>query len=338
MLKFFLRRILWMIPVLLVILATIFLIMKSIPGSPWDANGGQKALVNTRMDDSTRAALDRRFGLDQPLLAQFSSYVFGRRDTDGTFVCGLICGNLGPSYRQRGRSVQDILFDRPEGRSMWESRFGYSLKLGGLAFLFSLLVGVPLGVMAATRQNSWIDYAIRLLSTLAVSIPGFVLGLLLIMTLGTGLHIVVILPTSWATAAPIVWVIPIVVLGLPTCAAMVKLVRAAMLDIMRKDFVRTARAKGLSERLVIYTHMLKNALIPVVTYSGPALVELITGSFIIEAMFGFPGMGREYIDSVLRKDYSMIMGATVIYALMIALINLAVDMTYSYIDPRIRVE
>lgn len=336
MIRQLVRRLLWLIPVLLSILFITFLLMKAIPGSPWDAGGGQKALTNARMDQKTRDALDRRYGLDQPLWAQFSAYLFGRVTPQGELVCGLICGNLGPSYRQRGRLVQDILFQPPAGRPFLESRFGYSLRLGIYAYLFAIIGGVPLGVLSALRANSALDWLLKLLTTLAVSLPSFVVGLLLIMTVGTRWHIVVIIPTSWSAADPIVWVIPVVVLGLSTWAAVIRLTRASVLEIISMDYIRTARAKGLSERLVIWRHALRNALIPLLTFSGPALVELITGSFIIEAMFGFPGIGREYINSVANKDYSMIMGLTLVYALMIVFSNLAVDLSYQRADPRMK--
>ena len=336
--KFILRRLLWMIPVLLAILAIMFLLMHSIPGNPWDSGGGQKAFYNIQMDDITRRALDQRFGLDQPLWQQFTSYLIGRYDLDGQFICGLVCGNLGPSYRQRGRSVQEILFSSRQDSNIFSSRFLYSFRLAGYAFIFALVAGILLGILSAFNQNRFLDYLIKILSTLGIAIPNFVMGLFLLMTVGLQLHWVSLIPESWLTASPVLWIIPVFVLGFGLLASITRITRASLLEVMRQDYVRTARAKGLGEQRIVLVHMLKNALIPLVTYSGPALIELIAGTFIIESMFGFPGMGREYVDSVLRKDYSMILGATIVYAALIAVVNLIVDVTYFWIDPRIQVE
>ncbi len=338
MLKFITRRVLWSIPVFLTILLVVFLLMHTIPGSPWDGEGGKRALSNIAMDQTTQQALNQRYGLNDPLWKQFRGYVIGRTDEKGEFICGLICGNMAPSYRQRGRTIQDILFSVPEGRSFFESRFGNSMRLGLSAFLFAAGLGIPLGISSALRQGSWLDYTIRTFATLAISLPNFVTGLLLIILLGTGLHLIVISPTSWHTFDPRVWALPIFVLGISILAAFIRLTRASLLDVIRRDYVRTARAKGAQEKRIIYLHMLKNAMIPLITFSGPALMELFTGTFVIEIMFGFPGMGREYIEAVAGKDYSMILGVTVVYTFLITSINLLVDLLYGYLDPRIRLE
>jgi len=285
-------------------------------------------------DSATRKTLERRFGLDKPLWRQFVRYVFGDLDEDGKFVCGLICGDLGPSYRQRGNTAQDMLFGAPEGKPFWQSCFFYSIRLALLALLLALVVGLPAGVIAALKQDTWIDHAITLVATLGISVPNFVVGLFLIATLvSVGANFSVV-PRSWSD--PTVWVIPVAVLSLGTMAATTRLTRASMLEVMRADYVRTARAKGLKERTIVSAHMLKNALIPVVTLLGPALGELVAGSFVIEMMFGFPGMGRLYTDSVLWKDYPLILSATLLYALFVTLVNLGVDFTYGLLDPRIR--
>lgn len=335
MMTFLLRRVLWVLPVLLLILIAVFLLMHAIPGSPFDT-GGSRALVNTSMDDITRQALNRRFGFDQPLWKQFVMYLFGKTQADGRFACGLICGNLGPSYRQGGRPVQDILFGWPPGQTFFQSRFGYSARLSLYAFLTALLVGMPLGVLAAVRQNTWIDRLIKTFATLLISLPGFVTGLLFIIILGGELHLILIAPSNWNTLDPRVWFAPITILSLGATAAFIRLTRASLLEVMRREFVRTARAKGASQRRVVNLHIMRNALIPIVTFSGPALLELFAGSFVIEVMFGYPGMGREFIQSVVRMDYSMIMAVTLIYALLIAGVNILVDLLYGMIDPRIR--
>ncbi len=336
--RFLLRRLIWTVPVLVAVSAIVFLLMHAVPGSPWDAREGSRALPNTQKDPITLATLDRRYGLDLPLWQQYVRYMIGYRDNEGAFRCGALCGNLGPSYRQPGRTVEEIFFEPPENLTVWQSRVGYSLRLGLYGFAFAVLVGLPLGILAAVRQNQPIDVGIRMLTSVGVAIPNFVLGLILIMILGTGLGLITLTPTSWATASPATWIVPVFVLGFGAMTAIARLTRASLLETMRQDYVRTARAKGLRERTIINVHVLKNALIPVVTMLGPIMAELITGAFVIETMFGFPGIGREYVEAVNSKDYSMILGITLLFALLIVVANWTVDLSYSLIDPRARVE
>jgi len=330
MFRFVARRLLWMVPVLFTVTLITFLLMHAAPGGPWDRDPGRR-----QIDAATQAKLDHQFGLDKPMWRQFVAYVFGDFDDEGTFVCGAMCGNLGPSYRQRGRTVREILFGVPEGKKFWQSRFGYSVRLGLLALVFATVVGIPAGILAALKQNTWIDYASALVANIGVSIPGFVIGIYLIIIFGVQLHVVSVVPRSWAD--PKVWIIPALVMGFGTMAFTARLTRSAMLEVMRQDYVRTARSKGLAERAVILGHMLKNALIPVVTILGPALAGLVVGAFIIETMFSFPGIGREYVTAISNRDYSMILGTTLVYAVLVALANLSVDIVYGFLDPRIRV-
>jgi oligopeptide transport system permease protein len=330
------RRLLWTIPILFGVIVVAFLMVHAIPGGPWDNRPRTPAMFSVQADSATLRTLERRFGLDKPLWRQFVRYIVGDLDEDGQFVCGLICGDLGPSYRQRGNTAQNMLFGAAEGKPFWQSAFFYSIRLALLALFFALVVGIPAGVTAALKQDTWIDHGITFIAALGISIPNFVIGLLLIATLvaaGVGFSVV---PRSWSD--PAVWIIPVVVLGLGTMATTTRLTRASMLEVMRADYVRTARAKGLAERTVVSAHIFRNALIPVVTLLGPALAELIAGSFVIEMMFGFPGMGRLYTDSVVWKDYPLILSATLLYAMLVTLVNLGVDFTYGLLDPRIRVK
>ena len=329
--KFIIQRLLWMIPVLLTITIVTFLFMHAAPGGPWDRDPGRR-----QVDPSTQAMLNQKYGLDKPMWRQYIGYIIGDFDADGKFVCGAICGNLGPSYRQRGRTVQDILFGVPEDQPFWTSRFGYSARLGILSLLLAVIVGIPAGVISALKQNTWIDYLSAVIANIGVSVPNFVMGIFLIIIFAVMLHLVKVVPKSWTS--PSAWIIPALVLGFGTMAFTARLTRSSMLEVMRQDYIRTARAKGLAERAVVLLHMLRNALIPVVTVLGPALAGLMVGSFIIETMFSFPGIGREFVQSITNRDYSMILGTTVIYGLLIALANLAVDITYGFLDPRIKVE
>lgn len=329
---YIIRRILWLIPVLFTVSLVTFVIMRNTPGSPWDVEAESKRAL----DPSTQKALEEYYGMNKPMWRQFVAYTIGDFNKDGKFACGMICGNLGPSYRVRGRTVQSILFTPPPDKGFWDSRFGYSARLGLASLLIAIVAGIPIGMLAALKQNTLWDYIGLFLATAGISVPSFVVGIFLIIIFASWLHLVNVIPTTWDS--PNAWILPTIVLGFNTTAFTARLTRSAMLEVLRQDYIRTARSKGLAERVVVLRHMLKNALIPVVTILGPALAGLVTGSFIIETMFSFPGMGREYVRSIFNRDYSMIMGTTVIYALLVAVANLSVDFVYVLIDPRIRLE
>lgn len=332
MTTYIIRRLLWLIPVLLTVSAVTFVVMRSAPGGPWDTDAERR-----QVDAATAKSLAAYYGLDKPMWRQFYAYVIGDTNSQTKeWVCGVICGNLGPSYRQRGRTVQNILFSPPEGKSFWQSRFGYSVRLGVLALSMAIFVGIPLGIIAALKQNTIVDYTALFIATSGISVPSFVLAIFLIIIFASRLHWIDIVVDDWTQIK--YWFMPMAVLGFGTLAYTARLTRSSMLEVMRQDYVRTARAKGLAERIVIFIHMLKNALIPVITILGPALAGLVTGSFIIETMFSFPGMGRAYVQAIGQRDYSMIMGTTLIYALLVAVANLSVDIIYVFIDPRIRLE
>ena len=332
MVTYLIRRLFWLVPVLLTVSLVTFIIMHSAPGGPWDTSDERR-----QVDAATEKSLSAYYGLDKPMWRQFMAYVIGDTNSQtGKYVCGVICGNLGPSYRQRGRSVQDILFGAPEGKTFWQSRFGYSVRLGVMALSMAMLIGIPLGIIAALKQNTIIDYIALLIATSGISVPSFVLAIFFIIIFASKLHWVNILVDDWTQVK--YWFMPMSVLGFGTMAFTARLTRSSMLEVMRQDYVRTARAKGLAERVVVMAHMFRNALIPVITILGPALAGLVTGSFIIETMFSFPGMGRAYVQAIGQRDYSMIMGTTVVYALLVAVANLSVDFIYVFVDPRIRLE
>jgi oligopeptide transport system permease protein len=329
MTTYIVRRLFWLIPVLFFVSLITFSLMHATPGGPWDRD------LNARqVDPKTQEVLNRRFGLDKPLFLNLS----GGNPLDsqfGNYLWGLVHLDLGPSYRMRGLDVQDILFKPPEDKAVWNSKFGYSARLGFLALSLAVVLGIPFGVIAALNRNTIIDYVTLFLSTVGISVPSFVLGIFLIIVFASKLRIIKIVQADWSS--PGAWLVPAAILGFNTFAYITRLTRSTLLEVMQQDYIRTARAKGLAERVVIIRHMLRNALIPVVTIMGPALAGLVTGSFIIESMFSFPGMGRQYVMSIQQRDYSMIMGTTLLFALLIAIANLTVDVIYGFLDPRIKV-
>lgn len=328
MTTFIVRRLFWLIPTMFFVALITFVLMHATPGGPWDRD-----LSARQVDSRTQELLNKEFGLDKPLFINTE----GGNPLDSQFlnyIAGALRGNLGPSYRQRGMNVEDILFKPPEGKPIWSSKFGYSLRLGLLALGLAVLFGIPLGAVGALKRNTMIDYFSLLISTIGISVPSFVLAIFLIVILAGRLKLIKIVQQDWSS--PGAWAVPAVILGFGTFAFITRLTRSQMLEVMQQDYVRTARAKGLAEKVVVARHMLRNALIPVVTIIGPALAGLVTGSFIIEQMFSFPGSGREFVQSISRRDYSMIMGTTLLYALLVALANLTVDITYAFLDPRIK--
>ena len=334
MLRFIIRRLLWGIPVLFFVAFVTFFLMHKAPGGPFDLDNNKK-----QVDGATLRALNARFGLDKPQYVnpaavgsewekgERNPLTLGRAYLDSQFfnyLVNALHGDLGPSYRQRGKNVQDILL----------SQWPYSLRLGIFALVFAVFVGIPLGITAALKQNSLADYVSLFFATVGVSVPTFVTGILVIIIFGTTLRWISISNNDWNTWRP--YLAPGLVLGMATMSFITRITRATMLEVKRQDYIRTARAKGLSERTVITRHMLRNGLIPVVTLLGPALADLITGAVITESIFGVPGVGNYFVSSVFQRDYSMIMGTTLIYATLIVVANIAVDVSYSVLDPRIR--
>ncbi len=334
MIQFMLSKFLRVIGVLVGATLITFLLMHAIPGNPWSnfANNPRPQLGLT-LDPPLRRDLNRHFGLDLPLWRQFTRYVVGDVLEDGSFYCGAVCGNLGPSIWQRGRSVQDILFSAPEGKTYWQSRFGYSIRLVLFASLIAVGLGIPLGLVSGMKPRSGLSRVISVVLAALMSIPNFVLGLLVIVVLVSWLHTFKVLP-DWTI--PSNWIVPAVVLAVMPMANIARVTHASLENTLGEDYVRTARGKGLSERRVMLVHVMRNAIVPIITFLGPTLMELFAGLMIVEVMFGFPGFGREYWESVLRLDYPMVMGLTLIYAVGIAIVNIAVEVLAEILDPRIR--
>jgi oligopeptide transport system permease protein len=334
MLRFLLNKLLWVLMVLFSVALLTFLLMHAIPGNPWsNFLFSPRMGVSTPVDGSVQRELNRHFGLDLPLWRQFTRYIIGDIEEDGSFVCGVVCGNLGPSTRQRGRSVQEVLFSPPEGGTFWESRFGYSVRLVLLASLLVVGVGVPLGILSAARPKSALGRLISVGLAILISIPNFVFGLLAIIVLASWLKWIKVLP-DWDT--PRDWIVPAMVLAAMPMANLARVTRTSLTNTMHEEYVRTARAKGLTQTRTMLVHVMRNALIPIVTFMGPTLIELFAGAFIVESLFSFPGFGREYWTSILALDYSMVMGLTLIYATGIVLVNLIIEILYEFMDPRVK--
>ena len=304
MLKFVVRRVFWTIPVILVVIFLTFVMMRQIEGNPFRQ-------TERNVPESIQRNLERKFHLDQPWYVQY-----------GYYVKGVFTFDLGPSLVIRGRDVNDIV----------KEHFPKSVELGLYAFLFALVVGVPLGMIAALKHNTPIDYGAMFLSNVFHSVPSFLVATLLIyfIALEAGA-----LPTSgWTT-----WeskVLPSIALGFAPMALFARLVRGTMLETLQQDYVRTARAKGLRYRRVVGLHVLRNSLIPVITAAGPLLGFIITGSFVIELIFNIPGIGQYYVTAVSSRDYSVVMGLTVLLSAIVIVANLVVDVLYGILDPRTR--
>ena len=303
MIRYVTRRLLWIIPVLFAVSVITFLLMHAVPGGPW---AREKALP-----DAVEARLNAQYGLDQPLYEQY-----------GRWAIAFATGDLGPSYRYQDRNVNDIVADG----------FWVTFQLGIMAFALAVLVGIPLGILAALGHNRWPDYLTTSISILGVTTPSFVLGILLIVFFSVQLGW---FPTGgWE--GPETWVLPTVALAGFPIAVIARYTRASMLEVTRKDYIRTAHSKGVRNQSVVSRHMIRNALIPVVTILGPTLAFLVTGSFIIERVFNIPGMGQFYLNAISTRDYSLLMAMTMLYAFAVAFLNVVVDVLYAYIDPRIR--
>jgi ABC-type dipeptide/oligopeptide/nickel transport system permease component len=311
MLRYAIARILWFFPTLIAMTAVTFIIMQLTPGSPFALAGME------RVTPETIAKLEHLYGLDKPVWERFLIYVWNSAR-----------GDFGESYVYRGQQVNDII----------NRTFPISLHLGTMALLFAVIIGMTLGVLAAVNQNGLIDYVSITIAVLFYSMPNFVMGFLMVLLFAVylpergidlGFHV-----SGWE--GPKDWILPTIALGAAPLATLARYTRSSMIDVIRSDYVRTARAKGLAERKVILKHVLKNALIPVVTLIGPIFAAIGTGSFFVEQVFNIPGMGKFYVSSMQTKDQTMILAVTLIYGVFLASMNLLVDLVYGLIDPRIR--
>ncbi len=288
---------------LLLIVTLVFLLMRLMPGGPFDS---EKALPPEVM-----ANLAAKYNLDAPVYEQY-----------GNYLLNLVQGDLGESYKYLGRPVSAIIADT----------FPASLQLGVYALILSYLIGIPLGVIAASRHNTWVDTTTMFFAMSGVTLPSFLVAAILILIFSFQLG--VLPPALWE--GPIYYILPVITLGIRPAAIIARLTRSSVLDVIRSDFVRTAYAKGLTQRVVLFKHVLRNSMIPVLTYSGPLIADIISGAFIIEIIFAVPGMGRHLIMSVTNRDYPLVLGVALLFSVILVISNLVVDLMYAIIDPRIK--
>lgn len=290
---------------LFLIITLTFILMHNIPGGPFTAE--------KKLPPVIEAALNEKYHLDDPIHEQFIDY-----------LKGIVQLKLGPSFQYEGRTVNELI----------DEGFPTSAKLGILSVLLILCLGIPFGIISALKQNKWQDYSVMFLATLGVCIPAFVVATTLIYVFAVQFDV---LPAfgikTWKG-----YILPVIALSGFSLSFVSRLTRSSMLEVIQQDYIRTARAKGLSENVVIFKHALRNAILPVVTYIGPLIAGILTGSFVIERIFAIPGMGRHYVQSITNRDYTTIMGMTIFFAAFLIIMILIVDIVYVIVDPRIKID
>ncbi|MHB1815205.1 MAG: oligopeptide ABC transporter permease OppB [Steroidobacteraceae bacterium] len=305
MIRLVLRRVLAAIPTLLVIITLSFFMLRAAPGGPFTEA--------RRLPPQVLANLERMYHLNEPVWEQY-----------GRYLTHILRGDFGPSYVYRSTTVNALI----------EQGLPVDLTIGGLALALALLIGMPLGILAALRQNTAWDYVSMAGAMAGISVPTFVVAPLLILLLAVKAHW---LPAgSWSNGAPDHLVLPVLALALPLIAYVARMMRGSMIEVLNSPYIRTARAKGLPERTVILRHALKPALMPLISFLGPAVVNTLTGSIVVEEIFGLPGIGRFFVDGALNRDYTLVMGVTILYAMLIIAFNLIADLLYGVLDPRAR--
>ena len=305
MAKYIIKRIFMGVVTAFIVATLTFFIMNLVPGGPF--------LAEKAVTPQAQAAMEAKYGLDKPLGVQYLTY-----------MSDLAHGNLGMSIKKRGRTVNQIIGDK----------FPVSARLGGIAVLTALIIGIPLGCFAAYKRGKTLDNIIIVFTTAGIAIPSFLTATLLMYFLSVRLKL---LPTLGLNNARS-YIMPVIALSLyPTCYV-ARLMRSSMLDVIGQDYMRTARAKGVNEFSSIFKHAMRNAILPVVTYVGPLIASLMTGSFIIEKIFTIPGLGHEFVGAITSRDYPLIMGTTIFLAVFVIFMNVVVDIVYAFVDPRIKLK
>lgn len=303
--RYIIKRVAMGILSVFVVATLTFFLMNLVPGGPF--------VAEKSISKEAQAALAAKYGLDKPIMERYVTYM-----TD------FIKGDMGLSLRQRGRTVNDIIF----------SKFPVSARLAGVAVLVALLIGIPLGCISAYNRGKFADNFIIVLATCGIAIPSFITSVFLLYTFGSKLNI---LPTIGLNSVS-AYIMPVTALAFYPTAYITRLMRSSLLDVMGQDYIRTAKAKGLSNFKILFKHALRNAVLPVITYVGPMLANMMTGSFVVEKIFTIPGLGRDFVSAITNRDYTMIMGTTIILATLIITANVVVDILYKVIDPRIKLK
>ena len=303
--KYILKRAIMSLITAFLVSTLTFFVMNMVPGGPF--------LSEKAVTPQAQAAMEAKYGLDKPLFQQYTTY-----------MTGILKGDFGLSIKKRGRTVSQII----------GTKFPVSAKVGGLALILAVCTGIPLGAVAAFNRGKFIDNLLVVLSTAGIAIPSFLSSTILIYIFTTKLKWLPSLGLKDAQS----YIMPVVALALYPTFYMARLMRSSMLDVMGQDYMRTAKAKGVTTFKAIFKHALRNAILPVITYLGPLLAALMTGSFIIEKIFNIPGLGSEFVSSITSRDYPMIMGTTIFLAVFIIIMNLFVDIAYAIVDPRIKLK
>ena len=306
MAKYIVKRVLMAVVTLFIVICLTFFLMNAVPGSPW--------LSEKTPSPATIAALNEKYGLDKPVVVQL-----------GLYLQDILQGDFRVSLKmQKDRPVLDIITDM----------FPISARIGAIAISWAILVGVPLGCLAAYKRGTWVDSLLRVICTLGISMPGFVIATMLLHIFAGGIEGLKIFPTMFDGTAKS-YVLPCLALGFYPMCYLSRQTRTAMLDAINQEYIKTARAKGLKNKKIIFKHALRNALIPVITYLGPQIAFTLCGGFVVEKVFSIPGLGRYFVMSIQNRDYPLIMGTTIFLAAFIIIMNLIVDLLYKLVDPRI---
>ncbi len=303
--KYIVKRIALGLLSIFVVATLTFFLMNLVPGGPF--------VAEKSISKAAQKALEAKYGLDKPL---FERYI--------TYITDFVQGDMGLSLRQRGKTVSDIIF----------SKFPVSAGLAGIAVAVALLVGIPLGCLSAYNRGKFADNFIIVLMTCGIAIPSFITSVILLYTFGSQLKLLPPIGLRTATS----YIMPVTALAIYPTAYITRLMRSSLLDVMGQDYIRTAKAKGLSNFVILFKHALRNAILPVITYVGPMLANLMTGSFVVEKIFTIPGLGGEFVSAITKRDYTMIMGTTIVLATLIITANVIVDILYKVIDPRIKLK
>jgi len=305
MFKFILKRILEAIPTMLILITVSFFLMRFAPGSPFSSE--------RTLPPQVMANINAKYGLDKPVFDQYTTY-----------LTNVLQGDLGPSFKYKDFTVNELV----------ASALPVSAKIGALAFIFAVVFGVTVGTLAALRQNSWLDYAVMSTAMIGIVMPSFVLAPVLIYIFSIGLGW---FPAGgWLDGSLQYMVLPVLGMAMMYVATFARITRGSMIEVLNSNFIRTARAKGLSYGYIVVKHALKPAMLPVISYMGPAFVGIITGSVVIETIFGLPGIGKLFVNAAFNRDYSLVMGVTILIGFLFILFNAIVDILLAYVDPKIR--